>query len=73
MLITEIKKHNKAIENYRKIAEKIQKKGNSFEIDNFVELLNNNNWDIKIACAVCIIEILNLEKYNLYFYLLLKC
>ena len=60
----EIKRHNNAIKNYRNIAEKIKKEGNSLEINNFVELLNNNNWDIKIACAVCIIEILELENYK---------
>ena len=61
---TEIERHNKAIENYRKIAEKIKKKGDSSEMDNFVELLNNDNQDIKIACAVCIIEILDSEEYK---------
>ena len=61
---TEIERHNKAIENYRKIAEKIKKKGDSSEMDNFVELLNNDDWDIKIACAVCIIEILDSEEYK---------
>ncbi len=60
----DMKRHNKAIDGYRKIAEEIKKKGSVPDLDNFIKLLDDDNWNVKIACAVCILEILDLEEYK---------
>ena len=51
----DLKKHNKAIENYRKIAKEIGKEQIPPE---FINLLYNEDLEICVATAVCIIELM---------------
>ena len=50
--------HNKAIDQYRNAAKKI----NEFypdKIDMFMALLKNNNSHIRLCCAVCVVELMS--------------
>lgn len=51
-------KHNKQVDKHRKIAKKIQMNYPD-RISDFSNLLNDDNWSIRICCAVCIVEIMN--------------
>ena len=50
-----IKAHNDSIAGYRKVASEINKNYND-KLDEFAKLLNEDN-NINISCAVCIIEL----------------
>lgn len=60
------KRHNASIDKYRSIAKKIST-GTSCVCEEFLSLLQDSDEDVAVACAVCIIEIMEptSEQYNL--------
>lgn len=57
--------HNKAIDQYRNAAKKI----NEFypdKIDTFLTLLKDNNPHIRLCCAVCVVELMSTTENQKY-------
>lgn len=59
------KRHNLAIDKYRSIAKKLSN-GTNTVCDEFFSLLHSPNENIAVACAVCVIEIMESspEQYS---------
>lgn len=53
-----VHRHNKAVDKYR-YAAKIINKYFPEKIESFCELLDSDNVEIRICCAVCIVELLS--------------